>query len=232
MFWRDPKGPVAAVTFALLELFSLGAVTMTFHGIRYPAPFLPWHWLAGRARSRRRAAGPVLHSRGRRSGCVARVRPRPGARAGAAHPARAANRTGRDRGRGPGHPFPLSPCRYLPPASASPRLAGRRPLPGCGSRPTPTCWSSPTYGCRCAGRRKPACPPPWSAGGATVEPGRTGQATSYIYNRLGPPSTSTAVAGAPDIGHRPRRRSARILRPGRWPRSSPPPAGTRPSRAS
>ena len=33
------------MTFALLELFSLGAVTMTFHGIRYPASLLPWHWL-------------------------------------------------------------------------------------------------------------------------------------------------------------------------------------------
>ena len=46
-FWRDPKVRLAAVTFALLELFSLGAATVTFHGIRYPAALLPWHWLQG-----------------------------------------------------------------------------------------------------------------------------------------------------------------------------------------
>ena len=40
-FWRDPKVRAAAVTFAVLELCSLGG--------RYPrlGPFLPWHWLQG-----------------------------------------------------------------------------------------------------------------------------------------------------------------------------------------
>ena len=46
-FWRDPKVRLTAVTFALLELFSLGAASVTFHGIRYPAALLPWHWLQG-----------------------------------------------------------------------------------------------------------------------------------------------------------------------------------------
>ena len=46
-FWRDPKVRLTAVTFALLELFSLGAASVTFYGIRYPAALLPWHWLQG-----------------------------------------------------------------------------------------------------------------------------------------------------------------------------------------
>ena len=46
-FCRDPKIRLAAVTFALLELFAFGDVAVTFRGIRYPAALLPWHWLAG-----------------------------------------------------------------------------------------------------------------------------------------------------------------------------------------
>jgi len=45
-FWRDPRVRVAAVTFALLELFSLGVVSETAGGWHYPASILPWHWLA------------------------------------------------------------------------------------------------------------------------------------------------------------------------------------------
>jgi len=44
-FWRDPKVRLAAVTLVLLEWFSLGAVGGTVHGIRYPAGVLPWHYL-------------------------------------------------------------------------------------------------------------------------------------------------------------------------------------------
>jgi hypothetical protein len=46
-FWRDPKVRLAALTFAILELFTLGAVSVKFHGLRYPAALLPWHWLQG-----------------------------------------------------------------------------------------------------------------------------------------------------------------------------------------
>jgi hypothetical protein len=45
-FWRDPRIRLAAVTFALLELFSLGVVSETAGGWHYPASILPWHWLA------------------------------------------------------------------------------------------------------------------------------------------------------------------------------------------
>jgi len=44
-FWRDPRVRLTAVTFALLELFSLGVVSGTAGGWHYPASFLPWHWL-------------------------------------------------------------------------------------------------------------------------------------------------------------------------------------------
>jgi hypothetical protein len=46
-FWRDPKVRLTALTFAILELFTLGAVGVTLHGFRYPAALLPWHWLQG-----------------------------------------------------------------------------------------------------------------------------------------------------------------------------------------
>jgi dTDP-glucose 4,6-dehydratase len=45
-FWRDPKVRLTAVTCAVLELFSLGAVGGTFAGIGYSGSVLPWHWLA------------------------------------------------------------------------------------------------------------------------------------------------------------------------------------------
>jgi dTDP-glucose 4,6-dehydratase len=45
-FWRDPKVRLTAVTFAVLELFSLGVARATVDGWRYPVSVLPWHWLA------------------------------------------------------------------------------------------------------------------------------------------------------------------------------------------
>jgi hypothetical protein len=44
-FWRDPRVRLTAVIFAVLELFSLGAVRGTVGGWHYPASVLPWHWL-------------------------------------------------------------------------------------------------------------------------------------------------------------------------------------------
>ncbi len=44
-FWRDPRVRLTAVTFALLELFSLGVVSETVDGWHYPVSLLPWHWL-------------------------------------------------------------------------------------------------------------------------------------------------------------------------------------------
>jgi hypothetical protein len=46
-FWRDPKVRLTAVTFAILELFSLGGIGVPFDGVRYPSGLLPWHVLQG-----------------------------------------------------------------------------------------------------------------------------------------------------------------------------------------
>jgi hypothetical protein len=47
-YWRDPRVRVTVVTFAVLELCSLGTSTVVFPGgLRYPAFLLPWYWLHG-----------------------------------------------------------------------------------------------------------------------------------------------------------------------------------------
>jgi hypothetical protein len=46
-YWRHPKVRAAAVTWAVLELFSLGSDSRTFLGFRCPGGVLPWHWLQG-----------------------------------------------------------------------------------------------------------------------------------------------------------------------------------------
>ena len=49
-FWRDDRVRLAAVTFALLELFSLGDVPVRFLGIRYPAALYIPAWTGGETR--------------------------------------------------------------------------------------------------------------------------------------------------------------------------------------
>ena len=44
-FWRDRRVRVAAVTFALLAIFSLGGQTIKANGVQYPGALLPWHYL-------------------------------------------------------------------------------------------------------------------------------------------------------------------------------------------
>jgi hypothetical protein len=44
-FCWDPRVRLSAVTFALLELFSLGVVSEKIGGWHYPVSVLPWHWL-------------------------------------------------------------------------------------------------------------------------------------------------------------------------------------------
>lgn len=45
-FWADLRVRAMAVTFAALELFSLGSKTIHSHGLSWPAALLPWHYLA------------------------------------------------------------------------------------------------------------------------------------------------------------------------------------------
>ena len=47
--WRDGRVRLAAVTFAVLELFSLGSEPVRIAGIRIPAGVLPWDWLGRNA---------------------------------------------------------------------------------------------------------------------------------------------------------------------------------------
>jgi hypothetical protein len=47
--WRDVRVRLAAVTFVVLELFSLGSEPVRIAGIRIPAGLLPWHWLGSNA---------------------------------------------------------------------------------------------------------------------------------------------------------------------------------------
>jgi len=46
-FWRDLRVRALALTFAVLEVFSLGSHTVVVHGLHYPAALLPWHYLQG-----------------------------------------------------------------------------------------------------------------------------------------------------------------------------------------
>ena len=183
LFWRDPKVRLAAVTFALLELFSLGAVTMTFHGIRYPAPLLPWHWLQD---------VPVL----------ADVLPdRFSILADGAAGALLAFAL--DRARGPA-PFTGRGRLTGLVATAVAVLAilplVPRPLPATSVSQPPAGWQATFARLRLAAdahvlvipdmrlplrwQAETGVPASMVGGGATIEPDRTGQATSYIYNRL------------------------------------------------
>jgi hypothetical protein len=46
-FWRHLAVRVTVVACAVLELFSLGGQVVVFHGLHYPANWLPWYWLQG-----------------------------------------------------------------------------------------------------------------------------------------------------------------------------------------
>jgi hypothetical protein len=46
-FWRDSRVRAAAVTWAVLEVLSLGAEGWTFLGVHFSGGLLPWHWLQG-----------------------------------------------------------------------------------------------------------------------------------------------------------------------------------------
>ena len=182
-FWRDPKVRLAAATFALLELFSLGAVTVTFHGIGYPAWLLPWHWLQGI---------PVL----------ADVLPdRFAVLADGAAGALLAFALDRARGRAPrtGRGRLAGPLAIVVVVLA---LLPLIPLPlrAANVSPAPAGWQAAFARLRLASDARVLVIPDirlplrWQAetgepasmvgGGDTVEPDRTGQATSYVYHRL------------------------------------------------
>ena len=46
-FWRDPRVRAAALTWAVLEVLSLGGESRTYLGVHFPGGLLPWHWVQG-----------------------------------------------------------------------------------------------------------------------------------------------------------------------------------------
>ncbi len=102
-FWRDPRVRAAAVTWAVLEVLSLGAESRTPLPGGAPALALA----AGPAHPRRDSAGPVRHPRRRRGRRRARLLAGPGALGGAGGRGLAAKKPA-VRGRGPGAAAPDS----------------------------------------------------------------------------------------------------------------------------
>ena len=144
-FWRHLTVRVTAVTVAVLELFSLGAQPVVFHGLHYPAALLPWYWLQhlpavssalpdrlailadGAAAAALAFALDLARSRAPRHRAVAVWRPgryrRGGHRALAARPAAL-----------PGHQRPAGPgglaggLRQPAPSAGRPRAGGAGPM--------------------------------------------------------------------------------------------------------
>jgi hypothetical protein len=175
--WRDPGVRLTAVTFAVLELFSLGAASVHFHGIRYPGALLPWHWLQHM---------PVLADA---------LPDRFSILADGAVAALLAFALDRARGRARG------PAGYI--AAAAVVLAilplVPLPLPTANVGQAPAGWRQAFAGLRLAPgadvlvipdlrygmgwQAETGVPGSMVGGGAIIEPDRSGQATSYIYNR-------------------------------------------------
>ena len=47
VFWRDVRVRAAAVTWAVLEMFTLGGARLHIGHVTWPGRLLPWHWLQG-----------------------------------------------------------------------------------------------------------------------------------------------------------------------------------------
>ncbi len=118
-FWRDARVRLAAVTFALLELFSFGDVPVRLFGVRFPVTVLPWHWIGANAVLSNVLADRFCHPGRRRRGRPAGLRAGPGARPRAVQQARPAG--GLRRGRSGGARRPAAH-----PASAGRRRRARR----------------------------------------------------------------------------------------------------------
>jgi hypothetical protein len=196
-FWRDPMVRLAAVTFALLELLSLGAAAVTFHGIRYPAALLPWHWLQGM---------PVLADA---------LPDRLSILADGAVAALLAFALDRARGRA------WRPAGYVAAAAVVLAILPLVPLPLSAAKvsPAPAGWQQafarlglasgaqvlviPDLRNGMGWQAETGVPGSMVGGGAVIAPDRSGQATSYIYNRRPTVEYLEALyAGSPG-GHAP-----------------------------
>jgi dTDP-glucose 4,6-dehydratase len=182
-FWRDPRVRLTAVTWAVLELFSLGAVGGTFAGIRYSGSVLPWHWLAHLP-----VLADVLPDR---FSILADG-------AAAALLAFALDRARRLAPRGGNQRLIGLAAIAVVVLAVLPLVP--RPLPAAAVSPAPAGWQAAFARLRLASGARVLVIPDvqfnlrWQAetgvpgsvvgGGDFIEPGASGQATSYIYNRL------------------------------------------------
>ena len=183
-FWRDPRVRLAAVTFALLEWFSLGAVSGKVHGIRYPAAVLPWHWLQHLP-----VLADMLPDRFSilADGAAAAVLAFALDRARSVAP-------GTERGR-------LTAILATMVAVLAVIPLVPRPYQAAAVGTAPTGWQAafaqlrlsadahvlvvPDLGYALRWQAETGAPASMVGGGDFIESGPTGQATAYIYNRLG-----------------------------------------------
>jgi hypothetical protein len=181
-FWRDPRVRLSAVTFALLELFSLGVVSETVGGWRYPVSALPWHYLQHL---------PLLNDL---------LPDRLSILADGAAGALLAFALDRARGLGVrvGHPRLITVLATAVAALAVLPLIPR-PVPVNDVTALPAGWRTAFADLRLAPsdpvllipdlrlgirwQAETGVPGSMVGGGATIEPARDGQATSYVDNR-------------------------------------------------
>jgi hypothetical protein len=177
--WRDPKVRLTALTFAVLELFSLGAASVHAHGVRYPGVLLPWHWLQGL---------PVLADALPDRLCILADGAVAALLAFALDRARGPARAWGWRGYAAGAVLVLAILPLLP-----------LPLPAATVSPAPAGWSQafarlglaanadvlviPDLRNGTGWQAETGVPGSMVGGGAVIAPDRSGQATSYIYNR-------------------------------------------------
>jgi hypothetical protein len=194
-FWRDPKVRLAALTFAFLESFTLGALTVKFHGFRYPAALLPWHWLQGLPVLAQvlpdrfsiladGAAGALLAfsvDRARRIG--SRTEARTGSRAG-----RGALFGALATAVAVVAVLPLIPRPMPVQAVEQPPAGWQAAFAELGLPSDARVLVIPDLQHGLRWQAETGVPASMVGGGDFIEPNATGQATSYIYNRL-----STAV---------------------------------------
>ena len=195
-FWRDLRVRALAVTFVVLEVFSLGSRTVVVRGLHIPATLMPWHYLQGLPLLEPEPAQPVLAAGGRRGRGDPGVLPGPGVGTGCLGTGRpggcpAADSRGGPGGGGPGRPgqpVPRPPQRPRPAAAAP--AADRRTGPGSrpGVRPPP--WpSSPWLSCpssRSPCRRRRSSRP--RQAGSRLSPGCGWPATRGCWSsRSSPP---------------------------------------------
>ena len=188
-FWRDRKVRLTALTFAILELFTLGTISPR-NGITYPAAVLPWRWLQGVP-----VLSDVLPDRfailadGAAAALLAFALDRT---------LLLASRTRRRR---------LIGALAITVAVLAVLPLVPRPLPAQAVGQAPAGWQAAFAELGLASHRRVLVIPDlyyplrWQAetglpgsmvgGGDFIEPDGTGQATSYIYNRL---STATYLS--------------------------------------